>query len=232
MGWDTNFESGLLDDYDFTITDAKFAYDAGYANGQTLLLMLDGDTDDLNTPTTHVWFPLGKGWISSDGGKTVQHESGKDRNYNKSSKLAILINRCIEDFGIGDLLGERGSQFEAAPWVGLKFHLKTEKIGDYGNLEGAQQAKPFPVAFLGVVGEDATPKGNTAAQKVAAAKAKAEAKKSGSSIRDQVTAIFAKHDDFAAAQEEALVLDGVTEDPILDELMDETGLWQQVKSAA
>jgi hypothetical protein len=230
-GWSTEFETGLLDDFDFTVVRSFFAPDAKYNDGNTLLLQWEGKTDNDDVPETHAWFPLGKGWVSRDGGKTITHESGKAGKYFvKTSIMARLIARCVEDFGIGDLLSERGNPFTSKVWEGMRFHMKNEVI-DFGSGMEAK-TKLFPVRFLGVVGA-AAQAGNgssSAADKIAAAKAKAAAKASnGNGLRDQVVAVFNKHNDFAAAQEEALQIDGVTDDPILDEILDESGLWASVK---
>jgi hypothetical protein len=242
-GFNTDFETGLLDDFDFTVTSAKFAPDARYQNGEALLLQLEGTTDSLDVPETHVWFSVGKGWVSKDGGRTTVHESGKpDKRYNGNSQIARLITRCLNDFNIGDVLDARGNMYLADTWVGLRFHMKSE-IMDYGS--GIDpKSKVMPVAYLGTVEEGAAgaptaaatpaPAGETGAEKIARLKAEREAlanrDESGDvPLKDRVLEVLRKHDNFAAAQSEALDLDGVTDDDeIINGLMDESGFWAEV----
>lgn len=235
-GWTTdNFETGLLDDFDFTIERAWFAVDSRYNNGETVLLQWEGKTDDADTPETHVWFPLGKGWSSEDGGKTIVHDSGKpDKYFVKTSLMAKLIARVVDDFGLGDLLETRGDPFTASVWPGLTFHMKSETI-DFGG--GGIEARPkvFPQKFVGVVDEAGTkPKaaakpaaksGGASALLAAAAAKKAAASAAPLSLTDQVKAAMAPHkanDDFASAQQAALELPGVAEDEeIINRLLDD-----------
>lgn len=225
--WSTDFESGLLDDFDFTIKESYFAPDQNYNSGNTLLLQWHGTTDNEDVPETRIIFPLGKGWESRDGGKTIQHESGKPGKYFVSSSIiAHLIARCIQDLNIGDLLAERGDPFTASVWQGMRFHMKSTKI-DFGSGLDAR-ARLFPVQFLGLA--DAAPAVTAidAKAKVAAAKAKAAPKVS---LRDQVVAAmtpYVEAGDFEGAQTAAFEIDGVSDDPIVDELLDESGLYAEI----
>lgn len=231
--WGTDFETGLLDDFDFTIQHSIFSFDDRYNAGQTLLLQWEGITDNPDVPETRLWFPLGKGWVSTDGGKSVHHESGKaDKYFVKNSSMARLITRCVDDFGIRELMEERGSPFESAPWVGMIFHIKMETV-EYGGGNIEASTKQFPNRFVGIVEAKAAKAsgsaGKGAADKIAAAKAKAS-KSSAPSLRDQVVAIFNSHDDFGVAQDAALQIEGVTDDDeLLDAIMKPEGLWAEVK---
>jgi len=235
----TNFETGLLDDFAFTVTSAAYSFDAKYNNGETLLLKLDGKTDNLDIPETHIWIPLGKGWVSQDGGKTIIHESKKEGKYfMKTSLMAKWIERCVDQFGIGDLLNDRGNPFTSSVWVGLSFQMKNEAVSYGAGLD--PQTKLLPVAFLGVdesVGSGSTTVASSgssepsAADKIAAAKAKAAAKASGGDLKSRVVEVLKSHDSFDAAQSAALEIDGVTDDDdLLGSLMDESGLWAEVNA--
>lgn len=223
--WRTDFETGLVDDFDFTIVRAFFAPDQRYNNGNTTLLQWHGSTDNEDLPETHVYFPLGKGWASTDGGKTIVHESGKaDKYFVKSSLIAKLIERCVEDFGMGDLLAARGGPFESVVWQGLTFHMKYETV-DFGS---GIDSKPklFPVRFVGEAAVETT-KASARAKLVA----KSQPAEPEVSLRDQVIAAMAPYkaeDDFAGAQQAAIEIPGVAESDLIDEILDESGIWQQI----
>lgn len=219
MSWSTQFETGLVDNFAFTIRQSYFAPDARYNNGQTTLLQWHGTTDNEDLPETHIYFPLGKGWVSKDGGKTIVHDSGKaDKYFVGSSLIAKLIARCIDEFGMGDLLEERGGPFESAPWVDLVFQMKYQTI-DFG--QGIDvKPKLFPVAFLGTTG--------TA---VAAVGSSAPSSPHAVSLRDQVLAVirpFKNAGDFSGAQTAALNIPGVAEDAeLVNGLLDDSGLYAE-----
>ena len=240
QAWSTDFEVGLVDDYDFTITDAVFAPDVRY--GTQMVLQLIGTTDNPDLAEKTELISLGTGWISNDGGKTVVHESGKDRNFNKSTTYAKWLDRCANKFNIIDVLArDNTDQFTASSWVGLIFHMKNE---DTFNFDGSPtgKSKSMPESFVGVVG-GGSPKGSEAvantstvnaisdgAAKLAAAKA---ANGGGNTLKDQVVAIFKANDDFDTARDLATDIDGVTDDEYLvSELIAgvDGQLWQDVKS--
>ena len=248
--WNSPGEAGLLNDFDFTVTKAFFAPDQGYMNGDQTMLQLEGTTDDPEQPTTHLWFSCGNGWESRDGGKTVDHPQ-KTKNskkfFNQASWMHRLLNRCIEELDLYDVLKARGSVFSAAPWVGLSFHMNMEEVDFGGNI--GVKTHLMPTAFLGADSkaaaaapapktEAAAPKtGQTAAEKLAAKKAEREAAAAsnggGASLRDQVVAIFTEETDFATAQEKASQLPGIdADDELVMSILEEGGLWAEVKAGA
>lgn len=139
--WETT--SGLLDDFAFTITNAWFATDARYNNGETILLHLEGTTDNPDTPETIISYPVGSGWESNDGGKTVD---GKDK-FNKQSWYGRFIDACVKELGLGSTLAKRGNPKAASTWLGLSFQMK-EKEFNYGGEIGVK-SRLMPVKFLG-----------------------------------------------------------------------------------
>lgn len=239
-GWSTEFETGLLDDFDLTITRSWFATDQKYNNGETTLLQWEGKTDSIDVPETHIWFPLGKGWSSKDGGKTIVHDSGKEGKYFvNTSLIAKLIKRCVDEFGLGEVLASRGGPFESAPWQGLTFHLKSE-VMDFGG--GGFEAKPkvFPNRFVGVAANGSGPAPGqvaaapaavtgAAALLAAAAAKKAAASNGAPSLEDQIIAAMKPHKangDFASAQAAAIQLEGVaTDEELVNQLLDESGFY-------
>lgn len=226
--WSTEFETGLIDDFAFTIRQSIFAPDVKYNGGNTVLLQWHGTTDNEDLPETHVYFPLGKGWSSKDGGVSIVHDSGKsDKYFVQSSLIAKLITRCVTDFGMGDLLESRGGPFESSPWVNLVFRMKYQPQ-DYGQ---GIDAKPklFPVQFLGeagnVVAAIPTPTGSNPAAAILARQQTA----APVSLRDQVIDAIRPHKlngDFTAAQTAALQVPGVADDTsLVNLLLDESGLY-------
>lgn len=147
--WDT--ETGLIDNYDFTIDVATFTTDSRYNDGQTLLLKWDGTatTEDGEALDHTLLLPCGSGWESRDGGKTAMHEKGKTR-FNRSSIIGKVIDRCIKDLGMADVLMPRGEPTSASTWEGLSFRMKRESINFGGNI--GEKEREMPVAFNGVGG--------------------------------------------------------------------------------
>lgn len=225
--WTTT--SGLLDDYELTITEAWFAKDANYQNGEILIFRIKGTTDSDDTPDIEESYPCGRGWESLDGGKTARHESGKQRGFNKQTAYGQLIDRCVE-LGLGETLRSRGDAWEAKVWPGLRFHIKREEQEFSIKGETRKVSRPLPVAFLGEGGASEgagatsapAPASNGAAtngtvDKVLQAKLKSAANKAGSST------------EFIDL---AMEIPGVTDDDeLLNRVLDETasGLYAELK---
>lgn len=141
-------ETGLIDDFDFTVESAYFTTDAAYNDGETLLLKLEGSTDNPEAPETTLQYSCGAGWEAADGGKRAVREDGKKRRFNQQSGIWKLVDAAMEA-GATDVLKARGTPMEASMWDGLRFHIKRVEMG-----EGQYKTtRPLPVAFLGVVGE-------------------------------------------------------------------------------
>jgi hypothetical protein len=249
--WDKEGESGLIDNFEFSITKSWFATNEKYQNGTALLLHWEGTTDQLDFPIQNVWYSFGSGWVSKDGGESIVHESGNpDKFFQKNSQYNKIIQRCTGEFGLKELFEERGADpFHADMWVGLKFLMVSEEQEKIRDKETGEDKTPrpklFPAAYLGLVEE--TPKGKKAAapkaaaketgpEKIARLKAEKAAKEAGDSgdgevtLRDQVKAILLAEDDFEVAQTAALALDGVMDDDdLVMELMDEEGLFTAVR---
>ncbi|MCL6558025.1 MAG: hypothetical protein K6U74_04335 [Firmicutes bacterium] len=239
--WET--ESGLPDDFNLTITEAWFAKDARYKDGEVLLLHWqgtvekDGEEEELENP---IIFPCGSGWDSYDGGKTAEHEKGRKR-FIGSSVYGRLIDRCVKDLGMMDLMLKRGDPKAAKVWVGLKFHLKREKIEFGSKLEPIERL--MPDKFLGEVrsGKLTPPKGTKTKaepkpepepepEEKTEAKAESSDKKK-KLLLAKLQAIAKKAETFEEFYEKAVEIEGVTDDEeILAQVIDEeAGIYVQVK---
>lgn len=141
-------ETGLIDDFDFTVEESWFTTDAAYNDGETLLLKLEGATDNPEQPDVTVQYSCGNGWEASDGGKVAVREDGKKRRFNQSSGIWKLVEAAM-NAGAGEALRSRGTPMEASMWAGLKFHMKRVEQGE-GQFK---TTRPLPVSFLGEAGE-------------------------------------------------------------------------------
>ena len=113
--------TGLLESYTGKIVDAQFGFKPDYQNGQALLLMVDINTGDPEIGEGGIvseQYPVGKGWDSTDGGKTAVHESGQDKNFNNASGIGLLLNSIIDAGGLGVLQATGCTPNQAACWVG------------------------------------------------------------------------------------------------------------------
>ena len=118
-----SFTDGLVTEYQGKITDAYFTYDDSYNDGESLLLKLEIQTDnpELGDGGAVIeQYPVGKGWETTDKGKSASREDGKPRALNRNSGVAVLVTSAIEA-GAASELKSRGIPTEAAIWPGLEF---------------------------------------------------------------------------------------------------------------
>jgi hypothetical protein len=193
-------ETGLIDDFDFTVDSSWFTTDAAYNDGETLLLKLNGPTDNVENPEVTLQYSCGNGWEASDNGKVAVREDGKKRRFNQGTGIWKLVEAAM-NAGAGDVLRKRGTPMEASMWSGLKFHMKRIEQG-----EGQYKAtRPLPVSFLGVVGEGSAPTAPAAAPAPAASNGSGLSKVLEAKLK-KLARDSASHEDFIAA---AFDLDGV-----------------------
>lgn len=215
--WDT--ETGLIDDYDYTIEVATFTTDSRYNDGQTLLLKWEGTavTADGEAIDHMLLLPCGSGWESRDGGRSATHDKGKTR-FNRSSIIGKIIDRCIKDLGMGDVLMPRGEPTESQTWEGLTFHMKREVINFGGGI--GEKEREMPVAFVGADG--ATNGAAAPAPAVDGARIAVEAK---------VKAAAASAADFGTFVNDAIssMPELLEYDDIMAKVVDESGYWAEVR---
>lgn len=216
-------ETGLIDNYDFTIERSYFATDVRYQGGKAWLLHWQGKarTEDGETVDHTVIMGLGAGWASEDQGKTVNHEKGKEA-FNRSSRYGRIVERAGNRSDPGYLGDEcrqaiisRGTPRQASIWEGLSFHMKREEIDFKGEI-GVKEWE-LPVKFLGVAGANpvtsaATPAANPAPAPVTNGSGSGGNKVLLARLRKLATEVDS-HDEFV---DKALELPGVGSD---EELM-------------
>lgn len=146
--WET--ESGLPDDFDCWIVDAKFDYLPEYTDkeGRPIpLLLWYCESPDVELEQPIPW-SLGSGWQIRAQGTRVEHKDGRKR-FIETSMYGRLINRVVRELGVN--MASRGSSKEARVWVGLGFHMKREEFRYEGLMpeRGGRTSRLMPVAFLG-----------------------------------------------------------------------------------
>lgn len=246
-------ESGLLDNYDFEVTDAYFATDPRYQGGETWLLHWEGQatTEEGNVQDHTLIIGLGQGWTSEDGGKTVVHEKGKEK-FNQSSRYGRVIARCSKpeaDNYLGDdcrrVLVSRGTPREAAIWNGLKFHIDRETIKFGKGLDDREWE--LPTAFIGVAGvagkgarpaSAATPTATTTSTATASPPATASASTSNGAtttasdkvLKARLKKLARESADHSEFFDKATDIPGVMDDEeILAMISDEDGLFAEAR---
>jgi hypothetical protein len=148
--WDLVETTGLLDDADIEIQSAEFGYDAVYASGEQLILILTGTSNQEGWEQFTTFLSIGKGWQTHDNGATVV---GRDE-FAKNSQYGHFIQGAL-DSGATAVLQSRGFPDKAAIWNGLKFHVKRIPV-DYGGEIGSKNVLK-PTAFLGESGKAEAP---------------------------------------------------------------------------
>jgi hypothetical protein len=159
--------TGLKEDYDGIITDAYFG------QGQTgermnLFAKVHADDDD----EVEVRWGIGNGWVSYDGGKTVEHPT--ERYFNRNTAWADAFTKMMEMPGVKEEFGKRSAKLErrgprdARLIIGMKFHWdvkqvkmtvpKRDELGQPipGQREEIEVPRVLPFKYLGTA-EDQAP---------------------------------------------------------------------------
>lgn len=150
-------ESGLLTEFTGVVEDAYWAPDPKF--GDTRLYLKVGPplevSADVEVPPEVQQngmvqaFGAGKGWVSYDGGVTVEDPNRPGRKkWQEQSGVAKLLGAAVE-LGIIPTLQARGPAQNAQIWKGLKFRW-AEKEFQYGG-EIGNRSRAWPVQFLGEV---------------------------------------------------------------------------------
>lgn len=148
-------ESGLIDDVDAWIKNARFGFKEEYANavmassGEQGGAMFMFDLEDENGEIIgQQGYSIGTGWEISEDGLEITHP--KRKNVVHSCMYGLLQKKVILDLGVD--MEDRGMPTEAATWEGLGFHWSLQP---HTTVSGAEKMGLMPDRYLGVKGEEA-----------------------------------------------------------------------------
>lgn len=134
--------SGMLDGYTGTIVDAQFGFKPDYQNGTRLLLMIDVNTGDPEIGEGGIvseQYPVGEGWDTNDGGQTAVHVSGKEKNFNITSGVGLLLASIIDAGGLPNLQSTGLLPQQAKCWIGGSYVFERKEFS--GTFEGGKVTK-------------------------------------------------------------------------------------------
>lgn len=141
--------SGFADDFDGMVVDAQFAPDMQYNSGQSMLLQLEIVSDDPDVGVQKIMYPVGAGWQSFDGGKTVVHEKKKWK-FLGTTIYGKVLTQMLETLGLDDTLRQRGfAPFDANMWIGFRAHWQRAEIEFKGTGAPASTSRLFPTKSYG-----------------------------------------------------------------------------------
>lgn len=131
------------------ITNAFFGYDSDIKENVCYFkLVINTNDPDIGDDGEHIEaYSCGDGWEPADKeGSRVQREDGKEKNFNRSSKMGKLTTAAITL--AEDNMRDRGAPFEAATWIGLKFSFEQTELGKF---KGEPYFGLMPTEYLGTV---------------------------------------------------------------------------------
>ena len=145
--WET--ESGLIDDVDGYIVNAKFGVREDYAqavmetSGQQggLMLLID-IADEHGEVIGSQGYSVGTGWTPSDDGLAITHV--KRSNVVTNTMYGQLQKQVVRELKVD--MGKLGKPTEATSWNGLGFHWM-QKI--HLTVSGKEATGLMPTSFLG-----------------------------------------------------------------------------------
>ena len=214
--WGTS--AGLPEDLEGTIAEAWFGpqpeAEGEWADRRYLFFhLINVESDDLDDDEWTARFTIGNGWVEMDGGAKVVRDDDKKTKFNNNTDYGRFINRVLgqgkegkefaEAFdGCFEVLKERGSQYEAGVWEGLRFRFKAEEYSATIGDEEVTWTRLMPVEFLGAEGGDSKPKSGGG-------------KDSSNETESTLKELAKDADDHATFMAAALKVDGVKEDSAL-----------------
>jgi hypothetical protein len=151
--WDT--ETGLADDFDGIIANAKFGVKEEYGQkviessggGASGLMFIVDLVDDNGEIQASQGWSVGSGWEPSADGSSMSHP--KRGNVVTGSLYGQLQNKVIRELSVD--MAPRGLPTDAASWNGLKFHWMQTPHATVG---GGTATGLMPTEFLGEVGAE------------------------------------------------------------------------------
>jgi hypothetical protein len=256
---DFGTSSGLPEQLTGTVADAWFgrneAAEGDFADKQFLWLkLINIESDEYDGDEYTVRVGLGNGWEAIDGGKAVVRSDGSTKQFNGSTAIGKIINRCLGHNG-----GKEGREFQeaftgaldalqanagkiegktlpaqqyASIWVGLRFEFAQEEYSSRIGGEETTWSWTMPAKFVGV--DERVSGGSGGGSAASAAAAPAENGNGGESgLVDSLKALAKTCSSHSEFVQKALAVDGVTADQaLLAQVADESdnGLFAQANA--
>lgn len=161
--WGTS--SGLIEEYSGVVEDSWFGINPQYSEKAMCIMWIvrvdnPEEFPQLEEGKVQEQFSVGEGWESLDGGETIEFPGSPNRKIHSNSQYGKIIDRAIKDWGMRDILSERGAgPTEAKIWEGLRFEFKAEERPPFINRQTKEEVKlspkVMPVSFLGQDGAPA-----------------------------------------------------------------------------
>lgn len=224
--------SGLRDDFDGTITSAKFIFDSEYFNGNALLMTMEVTPDDGGEPEI-LKLSVGTGWDQDSKGAAAKREDNSDpKGFNKNCNYQRFIASALETDFAPEL--RKGVPWDATIWEGQNFHFNRIEFPAFDANSKAPEVT-CPTVYNGAsessgkkAAKPAAAKsaGPSAAEKAKAKAAAAKAKAAGDDAGDedpnvtilkQLAADSSSHDEFIEKAYAALDDGDAYEDSIVDD---------------
>lgn len=178
--------SGLPDDFDGVIIDAKYLFDERFVDDDDnpvcqLQLTIHSEDEDVDDQTPY--YGCGPDWEPVEGGKAARKATDPDNddvNFNGNTKVGKLITAIVksgaEDEVVRRYVDDGVGSTDAAMYLGLNFHWarvsKPYKFKKDGQTFQGETEQLLPDKFLGA--GSTKPKKKAPAKKAAAAKAEEE----------------------------------------------------------
>jgi hypothetical protein len=144
-----DWDSGFVDDVDFTIESASFTYNSKM--GEDLVIKLTGttkDADGATDPEFEQFYKCGSGFEAFDGGTRARREDGRDKLFNARSGIVEFINAAVAAGVTKEMIVKGGGPASTAWLVGLTFHMKQKEFK--GKFDGEEKTwfKLLPTKLL------------------------------------------------------------------------------------
>lgn len=201
--WDT--ESGLLDNFDFEVTEAWFGQNEESDDDERIFLFLRGDATDETGEITEDHeerYSTGKNWEVVNDGDEVENATGKHL-FHESGGMGRLITALV---GLGDdvaeMLQERGLPTVAETFNHMTMHMENRVVSRWSDKENPGEMLEWRLNLPTEVATKAKKKKKASARKAPAKKATSKGAKGGGSKLRAAVIEFAgefdedEHEDF------------------------------------
>lgn len=196
--WSDPTESGLLDDFDFTVEEAWFGENEESDNNDgRIFLFLRGTAidDEGEEHEDHVErYSTGKNWEVVDDGAAVENAAGRQK-FNQNAGIGRLINAFV---ALGEdvlaYLGSRGDTFQAKTYEGLQMHMNGRVVSTWENDDGETVEWRLNLPTSVKVKKAAKKGGKGKASRSASTKSKPK-KKGNASLRAAISEFAAQFDE-------------------------------------